>query len=325
MTMLGIPLSTYTEELGKIPKGALPTQTIEQFAERLLPFAKQIAWRAQGYDKFDPVRHCHAFPDEFYETCSFEEHAKIFATTFFQLPRDLKKRFDDEPRYRIVRKLRSSLWRWGYGASDVEWNNIVDAYNGIRNFSFGLPDFSVTLDHTTGYNEYGYGEYDHTTYLDGVFGLRVHYRDQHVMTIGFSIARGKKLLIAQVQMKKEKGNRFLFKLPMNHVAYAVLLMKKYFPGFRHYLIDGDSSVKKYLNDFQSSLARYLERKVRYPSEESSVINDNIVYLQEHIAVLEGEGGERIRRTYALHSDTWKLSPHRPLLMNGLRFKLIVRA
>lgn len=324
MTMIGIPLSTYVEGLGKIPEGVLPTQTIERFRERLLPFAEELAWRAQDYDKFDPVRHCHALPDEFYETCSFEEHAKIYATTCIQLPHDLNKRFEDEPRYRIVRKLRSSLWRWGGGTSDVEWNNIVDAYDGIRNFSFGLPDFTVTLDYTTGYHPHGYGEYDRTTYLDGVFGLRVHYRGEHVMTIGFSIARGRTLLIAQAQMKKEKGNRFLFKLPMNHVAYAVFLMQKHFPGFQHYLIDGDSSVKKYLKDFHGALARCMEKNERYPSELTSVSGDNIAFLQKHIAVLEGEGGERIRRTYELNSDYWKLSPHCPQVMNGLRFNQIVR-
>lgn len=325
MTMLGIPLSTYTEELGKILEGVLPTRTIERFEERLAPFAEHLAWRAQGYTAFDPLRHCHAFPEEFYETCTFEEHAKIYATTIFQLPRELDKLFDDDPRYRIIRKLKSSLWRWGCGSSDVEWNTIVDAYSGIKNFSFGLPDFSVTLDYTTGYNEYGYGEHDRTTYLDGVFGLRVHYRGEHVMTIGFSIARGRKLLITQVQMKKEKGNRFLFKLPMHHVAYTVLLMKKHFPGFRHYLIDGDSSVQKYLADFRRSLERSVNIRERHANETMSWVEDEIAFSKEHIAILEGEGGERIRRTYELRSAPWKLSPHRPLLMNGLRFQLIVRA
>lgn len=325
MAMIGVPLCTYKEELRKIPNGVLPTRTIDRLEERLTPYAEELAWRALGYKEFDPYRHCHAFPEEFYDTCTFEERVKIYLTSFIQLPRTLDKLFDEDPSYRIMRKLRSSLWRWGYCSSETEWNNIVDAYDGIRSFSFGLPDFSVTLDHTTGYNEFGCGEHDRSTYLDGVFGLRVHYHGEHVMTIGFSIASGRKLLLSQIQLKKEKGNRFLFKLPMGRVPYVVSLMKQYFPGFRQYLVDGDSSVAKYLKDFRTALQRSIERRQRYGTDVSQWNEGNIAYCQEHLNLLEGGAGERIRRTYQLQGGPYRLSTHRPVCIHTLRFHRIVRA
>ena len=326
MTIIGIPLSTYKEELRKIPKGILPTRTIECFLERLSPFSEELERKARQYTTctFDPAVHCHALPLEFYETCSFEELAKIWVAHFIQLPQQLEERFESDPRYRIIQKLCNSTWRWGYG-SEHEWNNIVDAYNGIRNFSFEIPGFEVTLDHTTRYNEFGCGEYDRSTYIDGVFAFRVHYRNLHVMTIGFSLASRGRLLLSQIQLKKEKGNRFLYALPADRVSYVVALFKKYFPTLRHYIIDGTTAVEKYLRDYRSALERELHISERLTlDEDQERVEKNIANFRDHIARLEGEVGERIRRTYRFSPAQFKLSSHRPLRAHNLLFHRIVR-
>src|SRR4051812_17424277 len=100
MTMIGVPLSTYKEELKKIPPGVLPTRTIANFEERLKPYEKELLWEASRYDPgiFDPAKHCHALPDEFIESCTFEELAKIWVSHFIMLRnREVEKRFEKDP------------------------------------------------------------------------------------------------------------------------------------------------------------------------------------------------------------------------------------
>ena len=266
LALIGVPLCTYKERIHHVPEGVLPSRTIDDYLARLAPFHAEMEVVARQYDVFDPFKHCSRLPQEFYERCTFEELCKIYGSSIFQLTRPQYELFQNDPEYSLVRKIASSLWRWGCGCREDEWNTIVDTHNGIRNFSFGLPEFEVTLTYTTGYNECGSSEHDRRIFLDGVFGFMVHYRGLHVMTIGFSIAQGRRLLLTQVQMKTEKGNRFLYKLPMPYVEYAIMLMEKFFPTLTLYLVDGDSVVAKYLPQYETSLKFLFESTKR--NEES---------------------------------------------------------
>lgn len=303
MSMIGIPLTTYERELHYVGPGTLPTRTIDRYLDRLATYQEDIECLSRGYKEFDPFRHCSSFPSGFYETCDFEELCKIYGSSIFQLAYPFYDMFEKLPEYAIVRKIKSSLWRYGYTSIDTEWDTMVDAYNGIRNFSFGLPDFEVRLNYTRGYSAYSYTEFDPDMYLDGVFGFVVHYKGEPVMTIGFSFAKGRRLLISQVQMRKQKGNRFLFKLPTDRVMFVVSLMKKYFPKFRQYLVDGERLVALYIEQYQYAAKR--EREFNLP--------DPVVIAKAEAKVigLQGEIGEQIRRTYQLNGGPWKLSPHRP--------------
>lgn len=350
--LIGVPLSTYKEKLHHVPDGVLPSRTIKDYLARLAPFHAEMEYIARQYDVFDPFAHCSRLPQEFYSSCTFEELCKIYGSSIFQLARPQYEIFEKESAYAIVRKIKSSLWRWGSGSTEDEWNTLVDAYDGIRNFSFGLPEFEVSLIYTTGYNECGSSEHDRKIFLDGVFGFMVYYRGLHVMTIGFSIARGGKLLLTQVQMKKEKGNRFLYKLPMPYVEYAIMLMEKFFPKLALYLVDGDSIVEKYLPQYETSLNFLLESVKRNEESIAELLRVNAdatgenAHLQQSLAYclkrreelpkdieltrtcitgLKGATGDRVRKTYLLKSGPWRLSHQDTVEMNRLRFSRIVRA
>ena len=318
MTMLGIPLSTYKEELHHIPKGILPTRTIERFEERLLPFAEEIEWRARQYEHFDPAVQCHALPDEFYETCTFEELAKLWATHFIQFPHQVEKLFEESVTHHIAFKLRDSLFRWGYGDAAKEWNSLADTYNGIKNFSFELPEFEVRLAYT--YWQWSRGETPHAPnlFLDGVFGFLIHYRGEHVMTIGFSLACDNKLLLSQVQLRTPKGNRFLYRLPQGHLAYAITLMRKYFPRQMLCLVDGASLVDRYISGCMSNIAEV--KNMRVP--DLTCLKKN----EDKLVLLQGELGEYLRGVYRpVASEKWRVSTYHPVTFNNIRFNRIVRA
>ena len=317
--LIGVPLSTYVQPLFVIPNGIVPTKTIADFEERIKPFAEDIAWQSAQYDSgvFDIYQHCHRLPEAFYDTCTLEELAKIKASTIIMLPDREQKLFEDNLEYAIVRKIMSSMWRWGGGDTRREWNALVHAYEGIRNFSFGLPDFAVTLNYTTWYHPRGWSAFDRDLYLDGVFGFMIHYRGVHVMTISFSFARGGKLLINQVQLRKPKGNRFLYKLPMDRVSYAVMLMKQHFPTFQTYLVDGDSLAREYIAQFEMGIEN--ERKYFTPN----VLH--IRALEHKLLLLHGELSTSICAVYRDVKGKWKLSSKSHVEMNKLLFHRIVRA
>lgn len=323
MTLIGIPLSTYTEELHHIPKGVLPTRTIVRFDERLKPFAEELAYHKERYDTgvFDPCLHCHNLPREFYEACTFEELAKIWATHFIMLPNWINELFegDDSLEHIIIHRLRMSIWRWGCGSSEKEWNALVDTHEGIRRFSFDLPDFEVRLAYPRCANwSRGASLQDRDVFLDGTLAFFVHYRGEHVMTIGFSLARGGNLLLSQVQMRNPKGNRFLYKLPTGVVEYVVTLMRKYFPHQRLYLVDGGSLTKRYVSDHRSNVEK--ERGFREP--DLALIKKN----EDKLVRLRGELGAHIRDVYRpISGDGWKVSKHHPVTVNRIRFRRIVRA
>lgn len=349
MTQCGVPLSTYREEPAHIPEGILPTRTIANFKERLEEFVDPEDMRS-GDDLYTDV---HSFPIECYDAFAIPEVVKMKASTIFMFSnRELRRRFDEEPEYRIFEKIRSSLWRWGSGDIRDEWNTLVDAYNGIRNFSFELPDFEVTLTHTTGSNECGRSEHDYELFLDGVFGFMVHYRGEHVMTIGFTFAKGRKLCLTQVQMKKEKGNRFLFKLPTSAVEYALALLAKYFPTFTLHIIEGASAVEKYLGQYRNLLEQTLERQLsserriaEYEQERRAgkcftnyelcahgrelehraELVGEIAWVRKRILGLENEIGARIRAIYDRSHGEWLRDIGDLIAMNQLNFYRVIRA
>lgn len=317
MSMIGIPLATYREELQHISPGVLPTRTITNYLERLAPYEEQMSALQYQYRSFDPFRHCAQFPDEFYHALNFEELCKVYGSSLYELTYPFREKFDKEPEFAIVRKIKSSLWRYGSPADDTEWNTIVDAYNGIRNFSFGLDGFEIRLNYTRGFSAYSITEFDPDVYLDGVFGFVVHYRGEPVMTIGFSFAKGRRLLLSQVQLKKRKGNRFLYTLPSDRVEFVVGLMKKYFPKFILYLVDGSTLADLYLSEYRKSLTPELTRET--PRDE------RVAKTKAKIFGLEGVIGEQIRRTYRLTNGPWRLSPHRPFFIFQRKYFRVVRA
>ena len=160
-----------------------------------------------------------------------------------------KKKF----RYEIIRKIMSSAWRWG--SEVIPWNEIVDAYRGIRGFTLGdSQGFEVRLDYSTYHNERGYSKCARV-FLDGVFGFLIYHRGIHVLTIGFSILNGKRILIQQVQTARQKGCRALYKLPENRLEFVIERFRSCFPEYALYVADGGSLVDGIVRNYQNGLRR----------------------------------------------------------------------
>jgi hypothetical protein len=253
--MKGINLRSLARELSYAEAKFETQPVLEIHPDKKLDFCR--SYIESRFDVF-------SFQDDYYKlhlgalrNFSFDELCRIKYSTVIMMDESVCKLFEKQPNHEVVRKIMSSMWRWGAGKGT--WNEVVDVWNGIRQFSLGLnPDFEIRLDYTTGYNEFGNSKYSRT-FIDGVFAFLVYYKRKHVMTIGFSVTEGRRILIQQVQLKQQSGNRWLYKFPKNRMEFVIDLFAKYFPGFMLCIIDGESLVKKTLSDYQRGLQRAQER------------------------------------------------------------------
>lgn len=141
----------------------------------------------------------------------------------------------------LVWKVRHTLWRYG---GSRNYDRFVECHNGLGRLAIDLPGFDVRITHTRSINTAAWGAHgrDKPIYLDASFGVLLYYRDQHVMTIGFApSAYG--ILVAQVQLREKQGNRFLYKLPMPYLDFALDLLERAFPNDTLYLVTGASTAR----------------------------------------------------------------------------------
>lgn len=258
--MEGISLSLLAGEL--FPVGPdhqeKPAETIENWEEKLGPW---LEWARDGDPKFNLLTDMHRLPLAAFEGFSFDEFCKLRYSTIFTMQKDVDELFESDPQYEFVRKIKSSMWHWGWGV----WNDVVDAHEKIRTFRFGpSPDFSVQFDHSTYHNEFGYSKYARV-FLDGELAYLIHYKGKPVMTIGFSIAGGRKLLLQQVQLRERTGNRFLYKLPRNYLEYVIECLSEHFAGYTLYLVDGELLVKRIMRDYENG-CEHTRRSVKRARE-----------------------------------------------------------
>lgn len=195
---------------------------------------------------------------------------KVRYSSDIMMDDSVEKLFKEDPRYEIVHKIVNSMWRWGAGRR--VWNEVVDAYDAIRRFTVPIEGMEVRLDYTTSYNERGRARHSNT-FLDGVFAFLLYYRGEHVMTLGFSIMKGRKLLIQQVQLRKRKGNRWLFKLPQHRMEFFLKLFRESFPDHHFYIADGGEVVGTSLNSYRRGLVEARERSARAEQKLARAVND----------------------------------------------------
>jgi hypothetical protein len=255
--MLGIDPKSLTGELVRVPPehDEKPAATIENPEARLGLYKRYMD---RWYGPFDFATQYHRLPLKALRRFNFDELYKLRYSSSTMMDASVEDHLKKDPNYCVLEKICSSLWRWS--SSRGTWGEIVDAYNNIRAFKLDIPGFEVRLDHTTSYNEFGRGQYSHRTYLDGAFGFLVHYKGEHMLTIGFSILSERRLLLHQVQSAKRSGNRGLFKLPCNRVEFVLDRFAKCFPGYRLFVVDGVSLAKKTVASYGVGLES--EEKVR---------------------------------------------------------------
>lgn len=260
----------------------------------------------EHYPSFDFVTDYRCLSLRALEGFSFDELCKMDYSGIYQMDRTVTDVFEKKPVHNVVKKIRNSMWRWGVGTGD--WNEIVEAYDRIRNFSFS-DEFHVRLDHATYHNECGWSKYARV-FIDGAFAYLIYHRGVHVMTIGFSVMEHRRILIQQVQSARKTGNRYLYRLPKNRLEYVIECFEKSFPGYRLYLIDGRRLVDKTRKQYEEGLERAREWA------DDAKIDE----FTSKIAHLDADR----ERLIAFYADAGRFSFHRPSIkVNNLLHRRVL--
>ena len=277
--MKGLRLDLLKGDLHKVaPKhNENPARSIPDVDEKLLPFIEYIH---RLYPQFSLEENAHSLPFRVFRHFTFDEICKLNISSKIEMDRSVTDLFETRPNYELIRKLKSSMWRWGAGTA--KWNDIVDLYNGLRTIDLGLPpEFEVRLDFSR-YNKSGGRSKYSNTYLDGVFALLVYHEKRHVLTIGFSVMANRRILIQQVQLVQPKGNRWLYQLPRPRVELVIDAFARAFPNFDLYMVDGESLAKRSLENYEYSCSRLTRFIASCEASKAELYSESYVESQRQL-------------------------------------------
>src|SRR3546814_3228292 len=86
-------------------------------------------------------------PCQVFERLTFDQAAKIRHSASRHLVSKTHDAFDANPSHELLRKIKSSIWRWSL--NDKSWNEVVDAYAAIRSFDLGIEGHERSEEHTS--------------------------------------------------------------------------------------------------------------------------------------------------------------------------------
>lgn len=154
---------------------------------------------------------------------------------------DFDKRMEDDPDWTPVWKVNNVLRKAMRGDG---WQAAVRILRGIRAFSFGLEGFWTRLDWARYFNEAGHGQYNGKVWYDGPLALVVGKGAEPVLSISFGF-RDSHILVHQIQLRKAKGNRWLYRLDRPLVDHVLTRLEAAFgpQGLALALVDGESAVQ----------------------------------------------------------------------------------
>lgn len=279
--MVGIELNSLTESLIRVP-AHLRTKPVLSIKD---PERKLGHWHQkmlENNEHFSFYKDFYRLPLAALKGFTFDERCKMYCSAFISPESSVEQLFEEDSRYEVVRKIQNSQRRWGRKGEC--WNQIVDAHHSMRFFDLDLDGFTVTLDHTRSTNRRSDAKYS-GTFLDGVFGYLVHYRGQHVMTIGFSISTRRRLLLQQLQMVRPKGNRFLYRRPVNRLEFIIERFRIHFPRFSLWIVDVRTMLTCYRKQYESArneCTYKLNERVHAIDEEKASLRAEKARLTEHI-------------------------------------------
>jgi hypothetical protein len=258
--------------------------------------ARDAVREEYGTDEFEQI--IHRLPVKALQALGTGNAAMAFVSRTGCGCSDAERDLCKDPVIDLVRKIRSSMWRWGH--EKALWNEIVDAYDGIRSFDPGVAGFDVQLTYTTGYNENGNNCREHAgeqggdrVWLDGVFGFLVRWKGEHVMTIGFTVVAGRRILLQQVQAASKTGNRWMFRLPANRMEFVIDRLRTAFPGHAILVADGADYASVSMDQYRRRL-----ETVRARTDKDQDDLDEIAHLRACIANLKRD----VPRIAALYRD-----------------------
>ncbi len=308
---IGIDRGLFSEDLSYVPVhlNHCPVRSFDAFEAMGPNVRKKLI---DYYLSDDVVDFLHELPAKAFLKMGIDRAAKAMLSKKYSFSVGIEKELEQEEALHLVRKIDNSVWRWGRGRA--AWNDIVDTYNGIRSFDMGIKGFTVTLDCTTGYNEKGYSR-EARAYLDGVFGFLVHWKGQHVMTIGFSIASGRRLLLQQVQATSKSGNRWMFKIPGNRMEFVLDRIRAAFPRHKIHIADGADYAKRSYCEYSEALDRQnmLLARERDP-EDIARTQEAVAKILQKIDTIKRD----TPRIASLYSDVGRYSRGKTYKANGMR-------
>ena len=134
--MKGLHLRSLSGELLKVGSEHVqkPIDAIKDADEKLRLSRDMIG---RHFDDLSFSESFHRLPLKAFGKFSFDELCKIYYSSILMMDESVQRLFKTNARYEIVRKIKSSMWRWGFSAGT--WNEVVEAYENIRRFSF-IPD-----------------------------------------------------------------------------------------------------------------------------------------------------------------------------------------
>lgn len=252
--IFGLVPSAIPYALSPVPEGlgTKPHLTVQNPRERVLANPKvrkeiEDQWGDKPIE-LDLFQWNHEPNDNWHWMCqrdlaqefSFEELVRLW----FSLPVDCDVGRWVEKEHFFVWKMRHVQFQFGPYPQDL--NDMVWLQNGLKNVKLpsGMKDFEVRITHTRAFNEQGSSEHSPTYLcLDAPLALVLFYKGEHVLTIGFGAA-DRSIFLAQVQLRSKRANRWLFKLPKNHLDFAIDLLRQAFNPEHFWIVDGVSTVKE---------------------------------------------------------------------------------
>jgi hypothetical protein len=202
----------------------------------------------------------------------------------------------DHPFLRYFIKLELSMRHWKNekksDSKEISWPLLVKFHQAITAFDFGLKGFEITVDYCKSDEDgRGWGVYTGDSgankgWLDSELALIVSHKGKKVMMIGVSPSL-EGLLVNQIQLCQNKGNRWLYKLPLPYFEYVLsrMLVACRSAGLKMLYPTGES-VRSYIGSISGTSSEVKDRiKENYDRElttlEKSAEQTKIRYLTYH--------------------------------------------
>lgn len=198
--------------------------TVREPEARLRASPAGAAWIAEYYDSFCWDRHWRNVPvDVLQQVFTMEELLRLWNGSVIMSG---VSDWVDEA-HPFLRKIAYAHWHYSSGR---DWNLLVEHLAAFRRLRVDIPGFELRLSWTRTINTAAWAEHLRDVrplYLDASFGLLLYCQGKHVLTVGFAPC-DYGIMVAQIQLREKKGNRWLYQLPGHYQDFALGILASAF-------------------------------------------------------------------------------------------------
>jgi hypothetical protein len=275
---------------------------------------------SMGTEKEPEYHHIDRFIDQMnirkmVQEFSASEICMMEHSSFFLKSNEFELALRSEIAPLIVERIRLSAWH--NHASILGWDEMVQVYNSLRQFSVGLENFTAAFDHTrscnpkgsAAYHRHVIGDTRQPIYLDGELAYIISFKGKPVLVLSFNVVKPTResapaIYIRQIQLLEKTGNRWLYQLPCHYVEHFVIRMREAFSKNDIYLIRGDVLGEETAQNYEATLQRIKERLKQnsyFSADGRSDDEQETAQFQEKIRNMRREVIPRLQRNYARRS------------------------